>query len=237
MFHIFKQFFSVLQVDEALGLKEAGLAKTIKARTPVQKRGIETRAKVIGAAKALFIEKGYFNTHALEIAARAGVATGTFYSYFNDKKEVLLEVIRQFYREALGKALAVLDADMLRSGNGRMIIHTLIRTLYETHASQSDLHRALFPLIFLVEDGLAISRQEEREVIDTIASYFQNHRHLLRVANMRAAAEMAFKTSDEIIHRILFWGSEADGPELLRELEDMLYRYLMRPPANASVDP
>ncbi|MDA8138983.1 MAG: TetR/AcrR family transcriptional regulator [Desulfobacteraceae bacterium] len=203
------------------------MAKTIKARTPVQKRGIETKAKVVEAAKALFIEKGYYKTHALEIAAQAGVATGTFYMYFNDKKEVLLEVIRQFYRQALEKAMSVLDQDMLRSGDGRKIIHTLIQALYEIHASQYDLHRALFPLTFLIEDGMEISREEERAVIQTIALYFKQYQHLLRVTNLQAAAEIAFKTSDEIIHRVLFWGSESNGKELMGELEEMLFRYLM----------
>ncbi len=206
------------------------MAKAIKARSPVQKRGIETKAKVVEAAKALFVEKGYYNTHALEIAARAGVATGTFYSYFNDKKEVLLEVIRQFYRDALDKVLAGLDQDLLRSGDGRKIIRTLIQALYDIHASQQDLHRAIFPLIFMIEDGLAISRQEDRSVIQTIAAYFESYRHLLRVTDMQAAAEIAFKASDEIIHRILFWGCESEGQKLLLELEDMLFQYLMLPP-------
>ncbi len=178
MFNIFKQNLCVLQVDFACGNKEAVLAKAIKARTPVQKRGIETRAKVIEAAKAL----------------------------------------------------EVLDRDLLRSGEGRKTIHALIQAIYDIHASQYDLHRALFPLTFLIEDGLTIGRQEEQMVIETIAAYFENYRHLLRVTNMRAAAEIAFKASDEIIHRILFWGSQSDGPELLLELEDMLFRYLMRPP-------
>jgi len=205
------------------------LAKTIKARTPVQKRGIETKAKVVEAAKALFIEKGYYNTHALEIAARAGVATGTFYSYFNDKKEVLLELIRQFYQQALNKALAVLDGDMLISGDGKKIIHVIIQALYEIHATHRDLHRVLFPLILMDKEGLEISHREERAIIHTIASYFKSYQHLLRVANMEAAAEVSLRASDEVIHRILFWGSESDGKELIRELEDMLYQYLMIP--------
>lgn len=205
------------------------MAKTIKARTPVQQRGIETKAKVVEAAKALFIEKGYYKTHALEIAARAGVATGTFYSYFNDKKEVLLELIREFYRQALAKALSVLDEDMLISGDGRMIIHALIQTMYTIHATQKDLHRVLFPLILMDKDGLEISRNEEQVVIHTIATYFKKHRNLLRVANMEAAAEIALRVSDEIIHRILFWGSESDGKELIIELEDMLFQYLINP--------
>lgn len=205
------------------------MAKTIKARTPVQQRGIETKAKVVEAAKALFIEKGYYKTHALEIAARAGVATGTFYSYFNDKKEVLLELIREFYQQALVKALSAIDEDMLISGDGRMIIHALIQTMYSIHATQKDLHRVLFPLILMDKDGLEISRKEEQIIIQTIASYFKKYRHLLRVSNMEAAAEIALRASDEIIHRVLFWGSQSEGEELIHELEDMLYQYLINP--------
>jgi len=211
-------------------LRRQILARNVKARTPVQKRGMETRAKVVEAAKELFIEKGYYKTHALEIAARAGVATGTFYCYFNDKKEVLLDLIREFYRQALAKALAALDEDMLISGDGRMIIHALIQTMYTMHATQKDLHRVLFPLILMDKDELEISRNEEQVVIHTIASYFKKYRNLLRVSNMEAAAEIALRASDEIIHRILFWGSESDGKELIIELEDMLFQYLMIPP-------
>jgi AcrR family transcriptional regulator len=206
------------------------LAKTLRARTPVQKRGIETKAKVIEAAKTLFIEKGYYKTHALEIAARAGVATGSFYSYFNDKKEVLLELIREFYQQALEKALSVVDEEMLRSGDGRKIIHLVIQALYEIHDSQKDLHRVLFPLMLMDKEGLEINRREEQKIIQFIAAYLGQHRNLLRVSDMHAAAEIALRTSDEIIHRILFWGPVSDATILIQELEDMLCRYLIVPP-------
>jgi len=56
-----------------------------KARIPKQKRGIESR-KIIKAAMALFTEKIPRNKRAGD-CARAEVATGTFYSYFNNKKK------------------------------------------------------------------------------------------------------------------------------------------------------
>ena len=50
-----------------------------KVRTPTQKWSIETNKKILDAAAAFFTEKGYYGTNALEIAARAGVATGSFW--------------------------------------------------------------------------------------------------------------------------------------------------------------
>ena len=76
-----------------------------KARIPVQKRSIETKEKIINAAWTLFAEKGYFKIRTHDLAQRAGVATGSFYGYFNNKKEVAIELIRSFYKEASEKAL------------------------------------------------------------------------------------------------------------------------------------
>ena len=60
-----------------------------KARIPKQTRGIETKEKIIRAATKLFTDMGYYQTNALQIAAAADVATGTFYSYFNIKRRSL----------------------------------------------------------------------------------------------------------------------------------------------------
>ena len=56
-----------------------------KARIPVQKRSIETKEKILNAAWTLFAEKGYFKTSTHDLAEQAGVATGSFYGYFNNK--------------------------------------------------------------------------------------------------------------------------------------------------------
>jgi len=223
MFHVVKHNFAVVQ---ALG-KEAVLAKTIKARIPVQRRGIESKAKVVEAAKALFIEKGYYKTHALEIAARAGVATGTFYSYFNDKKEVLIELMRQFYRQGRELALSELDEDLLNAGDWKRLIHNLIQSMLSLHVSQRDLHRTLHPMVFMDRDAFEIYRQEERAIIHLIADYFDRYKDMLRVADTLAAAEITYKACDEVVHRIIFWGPESDDKQLVLELEDMLYRYLI----------
>ena len=55
-------------------------------------RGRRTRAGLVEAAKAVFAETPFADTRIADIAARAGVANGTFYTYFDSKEEIFREV-------------------------------------------------------------------------------------------------------------------------------------------------
>lgn len=61
---------------------------------PVTKRGMETRQAIVDAAEEVFGESGFDGASVSEITRRAGVAQGTFYVYFPDKKAVFVELVR-----------------------------------------------------------------------------------------------------------------------------------------------
>jgi len=60
---------------------------------PVTARGQRTRLKLIEAAERVFGEKGFEKASISDITREAGVALGTFYVYFEDKKALLVEVV------------------------------------------------------------------------------------------------------------------------------------------------
>lgn len=62
---------------------------------PLTARGRKTRQKILEAAEAVFGEFGYDRASIVEITRRAGVAQGTFYVYFVDKKSVFIELVKQ----------------------------------------------------------------------------------------------------------------------------------------------
>src|SRR5260370_1358208 len=51
------------------------------------------RAQVLRHAKRIFARKGYHRTNVADIIARARIARGTFYLYFQNKKDLFEEVI------------------------------------------------------------------------------------------------------------------------------------------------
>src|SRR5262245_1384581 len=49
----------------------------------------QTRARLLEAGRALLAERGLHGITTHDVAARAGVASGTFYLHFSDKRELL----------------------------------------------------------------------------------------------------------------------------------------------------
>lgn len=205
-----------------------------KARIPVQKRSIETKEKILQAAWELSAEKGYFKITTHDLAQRAGVATGSFYGYFNNKKEVAIELIKKFYKEASEKALYNIHMDVGDEvseslDNGKKIVRSLIRTLKEAHEINPMIHRDGQALILLEEDVGEINREEEKKIIEFLIHLLQKYKQFIRVNNIEAAATMLFWISTEMIHRIINGTEEVARERLLEELEDIICSYLFAP--------
>ncbi|MDF7649550.1 TetR/AcrR family transcriptional regulator [Pantoea sp. Acro-805] len=66
----------------------------------------ETRAKLIGAARRAFAEKGYSAASMDELTAEAGLTRGALYHNFGDKKGLLQAVIDQIDAEILAQMRA-----------------------------------------------------------------------------------------------------------------------------------
>ncbi|HEU4431152.1 MAG TPA: TetR/AcrR family transcriptional regulator [Myxococcota bacterium] len=61
----------------------------VRALTP---RGLNTRAKLLRSAHAVFSETPFVDVRITDITAHARVASGTFYTYFDSKEEIFREV-------------------------------------------------------------------------------------------------------------------------------------------------
>jgi len=202
-----------------------------KARVPVQKRGIRTRENIIRAARVLFESKGYHGTNSKEIAAGAGIAVGTFYSYFDDKKPLFLEVIRGYYREitemalsSAGPVLAALESG--KSGDLKKAVGRLIRMLYEAHNLSPALHREITAMIYGDGEVEEVSREEERKVRSLIRGILERVPGKLAVKDLDAAVLVVHRSAEEIIHSLRMFESDIAHERILGELEDMLARYL-----------
>jgi AcrR family transcriptional regulator len=55
---------------------------------------VETRARLVDAAKQVFEESGFLEARISDIAERAGLSHGAFYHYFDSKEQVFREVAK-----------------------------------------------------------------------------------------------------------------------------------------------
>lgn len=58
-----------------------------------ERRKQETRREILGAALACFAERGYHATGIADIVRRVGIAQGTFYLYFQSKREIVEQIL------------------------------------------------------------------------------------------------------------------------------------------------
>ena len=69
----------------------------------IQKRTLQTRAKLVAAAQQLIDQSGYEALRVEEVVRRAGVAKGTFFAHFKDK-DALMDLIIGTEIERLAEA-------------------------------------------------------------------------------------------------------------------------------------
>jgi AcrR family transcriptional regulator len=65
---------------------------------PLSKRGLDTRRRLLDAAESIFGELGYHDASIVKLTETAGVAAGTFYLYFDSKKAIFDELVRDLNR-------------------------------------------------------------------------------------------------------------------------------------------
>ena len=87
---------------------------------PATARGRATRQALLDAAEAVFGEVSYRSAAIAEITRRAGVAQGTFYVYFSNKKEIFLELV-----EHLGSELRATLSAATAEASDRLTVEEL----------------------------------------------------------------------------------------------------------------
>jgi AcrR family transcriptional regulator len=73
---------------------EVQISPASTGKAPRTARGERTLRKILDAAREEFGERGFSDSSIVAITQRAGVALGTFYTYFDSKEEVFQALVR-----------------------------------------------------------------------------------------------------------------------------------------------
>lgn len=115
--------------------------------TPKTARGARTRARILKAAEETFGTMGYHKAGISDITRAAGVAQGTFYTYFGGKEEILRELVMDMGH----KVRAHLAAEILGARDRIEAEERGLRAFLEYLASHPSLYRVLQEAQFVDE--------------------------------------------------------------------------------------
>ncbi len=168
-------------------------------RIPQQARSRRTRARILDAATRAFEELGYDDATTAAIAQLAGVAVGSVYSYFADKRSILLEILQETLDQMRREIIAGQAPDLWRHGDLRLKVRALVETTLKTRRFQPGLQRILWERYFkdpLVRDAIEAI---ERPLIDAIEQLLE----VLREEGLSDVADVS--SASFVIHTSVEW--------------------------------
>ncbi|ADD68460.1 transcriptional regulator, TetR family [Denitrovibrio acetiphilus DSM 12809] len=191
-----------------------------------QQRADEKKKKILDAALEMFGNEGYYKTTAKEIASRAGVATGTFYRYFKDKKAVLMAVCHRTDDE-ISREIFQTAAELRKAGvSERKILDNILESAVKAHHMQKGFHLEILSLQMRDKDIMSWVDDRERKVFQSITDFLRSSHEPLKITDLKAAAEIISYTIETIAHRAVLMTPYTDEKRLIGELQEMMARYI-----------
>jgi AcrR family transcriptional regulator len=102
----------------------------------------ERRQQILGVARELFSKRGYHQTTIDDIVAQAGVARGTFYLYFEDKRAVFSDLVDRFAGQLSMAIVRIVTDDAARSVTEQ--VRENIRAIIATALADRAMTKILF---------------------------------------------------------------------------------------------
>ncbi len=99
----------------------------------------QTRDRILEAARRLFASQGFDGTTTRELAQKAGVAEGTLFRYFSNKKAILVEVATEGWVEVLTDLLTELS----EMGSYKAVAQVMRRRMWNMQKN-ADMMRVCF---------------------------------------------------------------------------------------------
>jgi len=199
---------------------------------PSTARGQLTRIRLLEAAEAIFGEKGYDRASITDITQRAGVAQGTFYVYFVDKKAVFVELVRD-----LSHRLRREIAESVAGLNDRIAIE---RQGFLTFFEFITRHRNLYRIVRQAE---FVDEELYRWYYDRMArGYVQGlekamESHQIRRMDLETLAYCLMGMCDLLGMRWVLWRGECPPPEVIESMLTFVRRGMEMPEASSASIP
>jgi AcrR family transcriptional regulator len=195
-------------------------------RQPRQSRSLATKEKILESANRLFCERGYYQTTTNHIAEAAGVSIGSLYAYYEDREEILSDLLVKF-DSSLNRALDELahETELCKS-DVRLWIRRVIERMVSLRDSTRELHTQLRGLAYSSPKVAAILRQQKARETSIILDYLRLNRGGLRVDSLEAAAFVVQGMIEVVVDAMVFPEEGRDPGESLEAMVEAICRYL-----------
>jgi AcrR family transcriptional regulator len=193
----------------------------------------ERRTQLLDAARKVFAVKGFHAATVDDITRAAGVAKGTFYLYFAEKRTIFYELIQRFFEMVTEAGMSV-AADVDTTGDFLEHVGRAARRLATIFRENRDLVRLTY------RESMSMDERLERMVRE-----FYRRMGQIEADNIRLGVKLGLLRDDidplvaafaqiGMVERVLlqwmFDRSSPEVPDLVRQVVELAYRGMQRCP-------
>lgn len=185
--------------------------------TPIQKRALERRDKILEVTAVLLEEIGQDDLTTILVAKRAEVSVGTLYHYFPNKYAILYALAERWLGE-MDIALQEMEAEAIEQLSLRKFVERNIDRMLLVYNNQ----RGLLPLVqamFGVPELKAMDIQHDELIITALARMFAR----LEIAERSSELNRLGRAYMEINHALLLVVVHQSKTDGLKTLNDLKY--------------
>ncbi len=117
--------------------------------------------EILEVAIEIFAQKGYKKTHVSDIVSEVGIAQGTFYLYFNSKKDLFLKLIDEFTNLFIIKYNKFDFEEIETVDEFKNVLYKIFQMFFKTYKENSDLAK------IILREAVAIDNDFEKKLAET----------------------------------------------------------------------
>jgi AcrR family transcriptional regulator len=195
-----------------------------------QVRAAQTYERLLDAAQVVFARRGFEGAQTPEIAREAGVSTGALYRYFEDKRQLFIEMIARNLKRAYDDIVAKLEPALFQTHDRRQAIEVALEVLFAHVQKDAELDR-VYLAMSLADPAVEKLRVEwERSGLEAVTALITALVPRSVVPHPRAAAVVVQVAAMEVAAERAGLRPRLDGAlpdaEVKAALREMIARYL-----------
>ncbi len=198
--------------------------RTSPRKLPTQGRSKATVEAILAATAKVLTKDGYEGASTNRVAKVAGVSVGSLYQYFPSKEALVAAVIERHVQE-IYELLAVKLVELADTPI-QVMARQLVRTMFQMHAHEPQLHRVLIEQVPRV--GRLTRLQElDRRMEALLVEYMRSRRDQLMTEDLELTAFLLVTLVKSVSHAKVLEGREFSTDQVADEVSRVILRYLL----------
>ena len=187
-------------------------------REPIRESAIIKKERIIEKGFELMCEKGYHNVNCIDIAKYASVSTGIIYQYFNDKRDIFIAGIKNYFNSIMFPMLDTFESNISVT-NLESVLSDIIDSFIDAHKISYRAHEELMSMSHIDPEIKNIFSKSELELTDKIVSSLKKNGFV--ISNIKEKVHIVIRLVDNFCHEVVYHDHDNEAEAIGNTQQDV----------------